>query len=401
MDNTVSVSQLNLYVKSLLEGDTKLLNISVTGEISNFKNHYSSGHWYFSLKDSGAAIRCVMFRFAAAKVKFLPEDGMKVIIRGRVSLYEKDGQYQFYAEDMIPDGMGDILLQFEQIKSRLAAEGLFNPETKRELPKFAKKIAVVTSPTGAALQDILNIISRRWPLAEIILCSVSVQGELAVGEMLVALDKLYKANIADLIIIGRGGGSIEDLWAFNNENLARKIYESPVPVISAVGHETDFTICDFVSDLRAPTPSAAAELAVPDIREVSLYIEDLASALKTYLSEAFKRAKNKLSTLENSYAFKNPRDILIYRRFLEFDKLSATLLSDFEKSVTAKENEFTTLVSRLDALSPLKVLSRGYSVAEKDDELLKSVSDLSIGDSISLKLSDGKAECLVKNIIGE
>lgn len=401
MDNTVSVSQLNLYVKSLLEGDTKLLNISVTGEISNFKNHYSSGHWYFSLKDSGAAIRCVMFRFAAAKIKFLPEDGMKVIIRGRVSLYEKDGTYQFYAEDMIPDGMGDILLQFEQIKSRLAAEGLFNPETKRELPKFAKKIAVVTSPTGAALQDILNIISRRWPLAEIILCSVSVQGELAVGEMLVALDKLYKANIADLIIIGRGGGSIEDLWAFNNENLARKIYESPVPVISAVGHETDFTICDFVSDLRAPTPSAAAELAVPDIREVSLYIEDLASALKTYLSEAFQRAKNKLSTLENSYAFKNPRDILIYRRFLEFDKLSATLLSDFEKSVTAKENEFTTLVSRLDALSPLKVLLRGYSVAEKDDMVLNSVKDLSIGDSISLKLSDGKAECLVKNIIGE
>ena len=400
MDNTVSVSQLNLYVKSLLEGDTKLLNISVTGEISNFKDHYSSGHWYFSLKDGGAAIRCVMFRFSAAKVKFLPEDGMKVIIRGRVSLYEKDGQYQFYAEDMIPDGMGEILLQFEQIKSRLAAEGLFNPETKREIPKFAKKIAVVTSPTGAALQDILNIISRRWPLAEIILCSVSVQGELAVGEMLVALDKLYKANIADLIIIGRGGGSIEDLWAFNNENLARKIYESPVPVISAVGHETDFTICDFVSDLRAPTPSAAAELAVPDIREVSLYIEDLASALKTYLSEAFQRAKNKLSTLENSYAFKNPRDILIYRRFLEFDKLSATLLSDFEKSVTAKENEFTTLVSRLDALSPLKVLLRGYSVAEKDDMVLNSVKDLSIGDSISLKLSDGKAECLVKNIIG-
>lgn len=401
MDNTLSVSQLNLYVKSLLEGDSKLLNIAVTGEISNFKNHYSSGHWYFNLKDSGAAVRCVMFRFAASKVKFVPEDGMKVILRGRVSLYEKDGQYQFYAEDMIPDGIGEILLQFEQVKSRLAAEGLFDPDSKRPIPKFPKKIAVMTSPTGAALQDILNIISRRWPLAEILLCPVSVQGELAVGEMLNALDKLYSLGTADLLIIGRGGGSIEDLWAFNDESLARKLYESPIPVISAVGHETDFTICDFVADLRAPTPSAAAELAVPDIREISLLVDDLVLALKSQLTESLKRAKIRLSNLENSYVLKNPRDILIYRKNLEFDKLLTSLRSSYEKSLKSKENDFSTLVSRLDALSPLKVLSRGYAVAEKEKKVVKSVNDLSYEDSLDLRFSDGKAECIVKNIVKE
>ena len=264
-DNVISVKQLNLYARSLLEGDIRLSNIAVAGELSNFKNHYSSGHWYFTLKDNDAAIRCVMFRGNASAVKFEPSDGLQVILRGRVSIYERDGQYQFYAEEMLPAGIGDIALKFEQTKEKLKKEGLFDPESKRPLVKFPKRIAVVTSPTGAAVRDIFNILSRRWPLAEIIMCPVSVQGELAVPEMLKTLDRVYEVEGVDALIIGRGGGSAEDLWAFNDEALARKIYESPFPVISAVGHGTDFTICDFVADLRAPTPSAAAELAVPYI----------------------------------------------------------------------------------------------------------------------------------------
>ena len=285
--SAISVKQLNFYVKSLLEGDKNLVNIAVFGEISNFKNHYSSGHWYFSIKDNDAAIRCVMFKGNAQRVNFSVSDGMKVVLKGRVSLFEKDGQYQFYAEEMYPLGIGDITAQFELLKSKLSAEGLFDSENKRKLPKFPKRIAVITSETGAAVQDILNILSRRWPVADIILCPVSVQGEFAVPQMIDALDRVYNLADVDVIIIGRGGGSIEDLWAFNSEDLARKIYESPVPVISAVGHETDFTICDFVADLRAPTPSAAAELAVPDILEITDKLDNSKSILKNFLSSKY------------------------------------------------------------------------------------------------------------------
>ena len=248
----------------MIEGDIRLSNVLVRGEISNFKNHYSSGHLYFSLKDNDATIKCVMFRSYAGGVKFRIEDGMQVILRGKVSLYEKDGQYQFYIDSMVKSGQGDLLEQFKLIKEKLEKEGLFAPDTKRALPKFPQRIAVVTSKTGAALQDITNIISRRYPICEIILCGVLVQGADAAPSMIKALDNVYKNADADLIIIGRGGGSAEDLWAFNDEALARKIYESPIPVISAVGHETDFSISDFVADLRAPTPSAAAEIAVPN-----------------------------------------------------------------------------------------------------------------------------------------
>ena len=273
-ENVIGVKQLNLYVRSLLEGDVRLLNISVLGEISNFKNHYSSGHWYFTLKDNDASIRCVMFRGNASKVNFDVSDGLQVIIRGRVSLYEKDGQYQFYAEEMMAAGIGDISLKFNQTKEKLEKEGLFDQSSKRAIPKFPKRIAVVTSPTGAAVRDIFNILSRRWPVADIVMCPVSVQGELAVPEMLTALNRLYNINNIDVAIIGRGGGSIEDLWAFNEEIVARAIYECKTPIISAVGHEIDFTIADFVADLRAPTPTGAAEMAVPTIADVKTLIDN-------------------------------------------------------------------------------------------------------------------------------
>ncbi len=394
----LTVKQLNLYVRSLLEGDSRLLNVLVQGEISNFKNHYSSGHLYFTLKDNDAAIRCVMFRTYASKVNFALEDGLQVILRGKVSIYEKDGQYQFYAEDIYPYGTGALSLQFEQIKEKLQKEGLFDEENKRALPKFPKTVAVVTSDTGAAVQDIFNILSRRWKLTEILMCPVAVQGENAVPEMLNALDRIYALGKADVIIIGRGGGSQEDLWAFNSEVLARKIYESPIPVISAVGHETDFTICDFVADMRAPTPSAAAELAVPDCEEILLRLEKYRSFLKNSVISKFDLNKARLEVCENFTGFKKPNEYFINRNFIEldtkYDKLNSLIKENFEKS----KLKFTENVIKLELLSPLKVLSRGYAAISKNNSAVKSVADVSIGDNISLKLADGDIACNVTNI---
>lgn len=391
----LTVKQLNLYVRSLIEGDVRLNDILVSGEISNFKNHYSSGHLYFTLKDNDASIRCVMFRSFTSKIKFKVEDGVKVVLRGRVSLYEKDGQYQFYAEDMTALGLGDIALQFEQIKEKLMLEGLFAPETKRALPKCPENIAVVTSATGAAVRDILNILSRRWPLSRVIMCPVSVQGELAVGEMLDTLDRLYALGKADVIIIGRGGGSIEDLWAFNSEALARKIFESPVPVISAVGHETDFTICDFVADLRAPTPSAAAELAVPDIEETLKALKKYETVLKKDLLAKLEINKEKLNALISSPVFKNPVDYIINSRGLELDNISDKLSADTSLVFKNFESALGEKIAKLDALSPLKVLSRGYATASIDDKVISSVDDFKAGDSLTLRFKDGKAKTKV------
>ena len=397
MQNSLTVRQLNLYVKSLIEGDVRLNYVTVLGEISNFKNHYASGHLYFTLKDKDAQIRCVMFKGFAQYVKFNIKDGMQVVLRGRVSIYEKDGQYQFYAQEMHELGCGDIALRFEQIKERLSKEGLFDSENKRPIPKFPKRIAVITSDTGAAVQDILNILSRRWPVTEIMLCPVAVQGEKAVGDMLTALENVYNLNNCDTIIIGRGGGSIEDLWAFNNEQLARKIYESPIPVISAVGHETDFTICDFVADLRAPTPSAAAELAVPDIAEVSLKINSLVSSLKSSLISKYQLNKLKLDSLVNSNCLKNPINTIIGTKSETTDILTDRLITKYSNILSKNETKLISCVSKLDALSPLKVLSRGFSVAEHNGKILKSVSLVEAGDSITLKLTDGKLNCMVNS----
>ena len=396
-NNALTVRGLNLFVKSLIEGDVRLNDIAVIGEISNFKNHYASGHLYFTLKDNDASIRCVMFKGFAQYVKFDVCDGMQVVLRGKVSIYEKDGQYQFYAQEMHEYGKGDIALQFEQIKEKLAKEGLFDTESKRKIPKFPKRIAVVTSDTGAAVQDIINIISRRWPVCEIMLCPVAVQGENAVPDMVNALERIYALSNCDTIIIGRGGGSAEDLWAFNSEVLARKIYESPIPVISAVGHETDFTICDFVSDLRAPTPSAAAELAVPDINEISAKINNNISALKRLLQTKYSLNRTKLDVLSNNAVLKNPVDKIIGTRAQTLDNLTDSLLLSYKSILNSKKTTFSTLVSKLDALSPLKVLSRGFAVAQRGGQVISSVDSVEIGDSITLRLTDGKVNCTVNS----
>lgn len=390
----LSVKQLNLYVKSLIEGDVRLSNVTVTGEISNFKNHYQSGHFYFTLKDNDASIRCVMFRVNASRVGFAVKDGQKVLITGRVSLYEKDGQYQLYAESMHEIGLGDISLQFQQIKEKLSKEGLFDEENKRPLPQFPKRVAVITSDTGAAVQDILNISLRRFPLCEIILCPVSVQGENAVPSMLDALDRVYSLSNCDAIIIGRGGGSIEDLWAFNSEALARKIYESPIPVISAVGHETDFTICDFVSDLRAPTPSAAAELVFPDMNEIISLLNKRDTAIKNALISKYNLSCARFNAVLDKPIFKNPVR-LIESRNEQLDYLLDKMLSAFNNNFKNQQSRLSNAVAKLDALSPLKVLSRGYSIAEINGKVLTSVNDAELGDRLALNFSDGKLLCTV------
>lgn len=397
LKSALTVRQLNLYVRSLIEGDARLSNVLVSGELSNFKNHYASGHLYFTLKDREASIRCVMFRSFAERIKFKPLDGLKVVLRGRVSIYEKDGQYQFYAEEMLPEGVGDIALGFEQVKAKLETEGLFDQSTKRPLPKFPKRIAVVTSDTGAAVKDIMNILSRRWSLAEIVLCSVAVQGEQAVPEMLSALDRLYSLSGIDVIIIGRGGGSAEDLWAFNSEQLARKIYESPVPVISAVGHETDFTICDFVADLRAPTPSAAAELAVPNINEISSKLNRYENSLKSFLENKYQFSFARLEALLNAFCMKNPTDFIVGKSYERLDRLTDKLSQAANRTLDSADRSFVSLTARLDALSPLKVLSRGYAAVSKDNGTVSSVTQAQKGDILDVSLTDGTLICVVKD----
>ena len=375
----ITVKQLNFYVKSLLEGDSHLQSVTVTGELSNFKNHYASGHWYFTLKDGDAAVRCVMFRAMANSVRFEPHDGDTVVLRGRVSIYEKDGQYQFYAEQMFPVGAGALAMQFERIKERLKSEGLFDASRKRPLPKYPENIAVITSDTGAAVRDILSILDRRYPAARIIMCPVTVQGE----------------NAADAIIIGRGGGSAEDLWEFNDETLARKIALSPVPVISAVGHETDFTICDFVADMRAPTPSAAAELAVPNSEELKKRFAGFESALKNALKARYERANARLSGALSSRFFKAPEAAITERRAERTDRAADKLISAYSALLSEKGAYLAEFAARLDALSPLKTLARGYAVAVKSGKTVRSVSEIEINDGITLKFADGSVKCEV------
>ena len=374
-NNVLTVKQLNLYVKSLLESDSRLVYTAVTGEISNFKNHYSSGHWYFTLKDKDASIKAVMFKGSAWRVKFTPSDGMLVTVKGRVSLYEKDGQYQFYAEEMHEAGEGDLALQFKMIKEKLEKEGLFDMESKRPLPRFPKKIAVITSDTGAAVQDMLNILGRRYPVCQIVMCPVSVQGENAVPDMLKALDRVYELSDIDTIIIGRGGGSAEDLNAFNSELLARKIYESPIPVISAVGHETDFTICDFVADKRAATPSEAAELAVPDILKLKADLEKLGNAMKNAFLSKYEIAALKLSGLMSVRAFANPQ-IFIESKMQSLDSLCDKNKTLINKIFETNAKDFSLMITKLDGLNPLKIMARGFSVTEKDGNIIKAVDDV-------------------------
>lgn len=393
----LSVKQLNMYIKSLFESDLHLMNIAVTGELSNFKNHYQSGHWYFTVKDNESAIRCVMFNNYASRVTFNPSDGMRVVLRGRVSVYEKDGQYMLYVSSMAEFGQGELSIQFEKVKQKLKAEGLFDEENKRPLPKFPEKIAVITSDTGAAVRDMQNILNMRYPLCKVILCPVLVQGINAADSIIKTLDRVYKLNGIDVIILGRGGGSAEDLAAFNDEALARKIFESPFPIISAVGHETDFTISDFVADVRASTPSHAAELAVPDISDLKLRVDMLSAKTANLLKGKYQIAKSDF----DKCAYKiSP---LRFYEYIKANRKSVDTLYDRLKNrqkiyITEKREKFTAQVSKLDALSPLKVLSRGYTAVKSGENYIKSVNHLLKGDKINITFSDGTADCTVLNV---
>lgn len=388
-----SVSDLNEYIKSLFENNRTLSSVSVRGEISNFVNH-RSGHLYFSIKDADGQIRAVMFRSKAMSLKFIPESGMKVIIHGSVTVYPRDGSYQIYVSSMQPDGIGALYLAYEQMKARLAEEGLFDEEHKKPIPEIPSRIGVITSPTGAAVRDIINVTGRRFPQAEVYVYPALVQGEGAEESLIRALDYLDKSHLCDVIILGRGGGSIEDLWAFNSEKLARRIYEANVPIISAVGHETDFTICDFVADMRAPTPSAAAELAVPDCRELMMrldsYDERLARALVTRLERAREKLEH-LSDVTGKYTVKN----LVATRRDEVDRLTDMATLMIMSRIGKARDNLASLAGKADALSPLSILSRGYSVAEKGGRVIRSVSELNAGDGFDLIMSDGTIRATV------
>lgn len=395
----LSVSQLNRYVKSRMDADENLFNVFLVGEISNFTDHYKTGHFYFSLKDEEAQIKAVMFRQNALKVKFRPENGLRVIVRGRVSLYEAAGSYQVFVDDMQPDGVGALNLAFEQLKERLEREGLFDAAHKKPLPRFPERIGVITSETGAAVQDILNILGRRFPYAQVVLAPVLVQGEGAPAQLIDALQSFNAFKNVDVIILGRGGGSAEDLWAFNDERLAYAVYRSQIPVISAVGHETDFTICDFVADLRAPTPSAAAELAVPDQMQLRAEIHTLLSRMQRTVTNNLREQRLRLEQSTQKSVLKNPNLYFDTKRMqlisvsTQFDALEKTILH--RARIRLQEN-----AAKLQALSPLSVLARGYSVTTlADGTVVHSANQLSENTEITVQLTDGKAACTVKEIL--
>lgn len=390
----LSVSQINFYIKSIIENDGSLQFVLVTGEISNLTVHQRSGHIYLSLKDSNSVISAVMFAGNARRLKFRLENGMKVICRGRISVYEPSGRYQLYIEDMQPDGVGALTLAFEQLKKSLAQKGLFDNAHKKPLPKFPKTIGVITSPTGAAVQDITNIIRRRFPSADIVLAPVLVQGESAPEQLVRAVNKFSASKIADVVIIGRGGGSAEDLWAFNDEQLAYAVYNCETPIISGVGHETDFTVCDFVADVRASTPSAAAELAVPDRQELMSYYFKQKQYISAMLDRKIKTAQLRLENQQRRMSASSPK--------LKAEQLEKQLSAKSEKLtrfmniyISDKENKLVAAKGKLDGLNPLNVLNRGYAIAEKDEKIITSSKQLKNGDDFTVILSDGKINAKV------
>lgn len=400
MQNTLvlSVSQLNRYIKMNFDADENLANIFISGEISNFTNHYRTGHLYFTLKDDSAAVRAVMFNSSAKRLKFMPEDGMKVIARGRVSVYEASGQYQLYVDDMQPDGVGALNLAYEQLKEKLQKEGLFSEFHKKPLPPYPEKVGVITSPTGAAVRDIINVLGRRFPYAEIVFCPVLVQGEGAHLQLTDAVNLFNSERAADVIIIGRGGGSIEDLWEFNDEGLARAVYNSEIPVISAVGHETDFTICDFVADMRAPTPSAAAELAVPDANELQYALSALKNRMFLNVSSGIADRRSRLEYLTSKGTLKSP-DEMLSNRSQRLDTAFSKMLSSYENRIGGKKVEFISAATALSKLDPMSVLMRGFAfVSDKNGKNVYSSQALAKGDKINVRFHDGSAVCEVKEI---
>ena len=384
----ITVSQLNGYIKEKFENDENLENILVKGEISNFKNHYT-GHMYFTLKDENSLIKCVMFKSYAQKLGFMPKDGMKVFVLGTVSVYERDGVYQIYVKAMQEDGVGILYKKYEELKAKLEEEGYFSAEHKKKIPQMPKVIGVLTSKTGAVIRDIINVSTRRNPNVYIRLYPVPVQGEGAAEKIADGIKFMNENNLADVLILARGGGSLEDLWPFNEEVVAHAIYDSKIPIISAVGHETDFSISDFVADLRAPTPSAAAELAVPDIYEVKQKINTYQNRLRTTLIKKVEIMKLRYEKVISSRIFKEPlRDI--NDKYLKIDNIVKNIENIIKLKEKQEKTKYIEIVSKLDALSPLKTLTRGYSIVENDNKkIIKSAKDLKKDDKILLKFIDG------------
>lgn len=394
---TFTVSEVNRKIKTMFDSELMFQSILISGEISNFSEHYKTGHLYFTLKDSSAAIKAVMFSRQAVRLKFTPENGMKVICLGRLGVFERDGVYQIYVDDIQPDGAGSLAVAFEQLRKRLEKEGLFSEAHKKSLPAFPQRIGVITSPTGAAVRDIFNILGRRYPIADIIFKGVSVQGTNAAPEMIAAIKEFDRKKCADVIIIGRGGGSTEDLWAFNDELLARTIYECSIPVISAVGHETDFTICDFVSDMRAPTPSAGAELAVPDINNLSMTVASYTDSLYSYMNNYIANERKKLNLILGTRSFTSPGDFFAPEHDT-IEKLTLRLKTSAEKLLANEKNILTGATTALEKLNPLSVLLRGYSLVAKDNEIIESVDKINPGDNLNISMSDGNFSCEVISI---
>ncbi len=414
-DKYITVTQLTRYIKYKIDNDVNLNEVFLKGEISNFKAH-SRGHFYFTLKDEGSRINAIMFASSTKKIKFMPQDGMKVLVTGKISVFEANGAYQIYVSDMLEDGIGNLYIAFEQLKKKLELEGLFDVSAKKKIPKIPRRIGVITAPTGAAIKDIISTIKRRWPLTEIYLFPALVQGEEAASDIVKQIKFSEEFNL-DTLIVGRGGGSIEDLWPFNEEIVARAIYECNTPVISAVGHEIDFTIADFVSDLRAPTPTGAAEMAVPQISDVVNYLNQLEIRLNRALASKINNYKDRLKSIQNRNIFLNP--VVIYQaKDMLFDSILERLKHSATKLVSVKEkeliglknsyilknpyqildkkaNKYLQLVSKLETLSPLLTLKRGYAITKKNDKVITSVREIKKNDCIEVEFSDGSIKASV------
>ncbi len=410
-NTVVSVSQLNRYIKSLFEQNIQLKDVFIRGEISNFKGQYASGHFYFTLKDKDSSIKAIMFRNYASQVHFVPENGMTVLVRGEVGVYDRDGVYQIYCREMQPDGIGDLSLAFEQLKKKLLAEGLFDTEKKKPIPRFPQVIGIITAKTGAALQDMLNILKRRYPLATVLIRSVLVQGEKSAADLCAAVRQMDELGQCDLLIIGRGGGSLEDLWSFNDETLAREIFRCRTPVISAVGHEIDYTICDFVADMRAPTPSAAAELAVPDQtdlqfqllsyeRQMTQKLESKIQCLENdfgkqrrivdHFNRRFAVLQAKLETYQSHLSLRAP-DLRLKREKARVKEQSDRLQASVFRRLEREENRLKNAASMLNTLSPLQVMTRGFSVVTAKGKVVSSAAHLKLEEQVRLHMLDGTA----------
>lgn len=395
--SVLSVTELNMHIKDLLDSDVLLMGLAVKGELSNYKI-YPSGHHYFTLKDAESSIRCVMFKGNASKLRFRPDNGMVVTAVGRVTVFPRDGAYQIYCSDLLPEGMGDLHIAFEQLKEKLSKEGLFDVSHKKPIPKFPETIAVITSSAGAAVRDIIRVLGKRWPMAKVVILPVRVQGVEAPPEIAGAIRYANKYKVADLIITGRGGGSIEDLWAFNDEKVARAIYDSEIPVISAVGHEPDVTIADYVADLRAATPSNAAELAVPDQSEQREMLYSAEARALHAMRKKLSEFKLRLSDIASRRVMKNPTAYIDQKR-LELDSVGNSLISRYERIINSKKQEYVRYAAALDALSPLKVLGRGYAIAtDESGKTISSAESVQIGDRINISFSRGSLKCTVNDV---